>query len=158
VEGRKARIACPADTAATSSQPARRKLLDRACEDYVDAIRTLNADPDTEAEARENLARVDGALARLDARLRAVPVPPRLRALRAETRRTVRAMRDAVAELGSSFGSAFDAAATRIEGRGAQLDAALIRLGATCLDARPAPRRAQPPRRPGRLPPGTVES
>ncbi len=170
-DGRRARVACPFDPGSGPQLARRRALLDRACDQYGAVLDALDADPDSRAEALENLRAVDRALVRLDVALRRAPVEPRLRRLRAAARRGVVAMRRAVAALATSAeDGTFDAVSRRVAGHGAQLDAALVRLGATCLDparrtapAPPAPSPLPPapspgPGSPGRLPPGTVEA
>ncbi len=157
-EASKARVACPLDVTKGPELAARRTVLDAACRDYGEAIGMLDRAPETPGEARAALRGVDRALARLDRGLRRAPVAARLRSLRAATRRAVASMRASVAALGTSGSDAgFEEARRRVEGYGAQIDTALIRLGATCLDGQRTPPRATPPPRRARAP-GTVES
>lgn len=149
-EGAKARIACPLDATKGPELAARRKLLDAACRDFGRTIGRLDSGPVTPEEARALLAEVDAALVRFDDRLRRAPVAERLRPLRTRARRAVSALRTEVAAIPtSSGGAALDASERRIDGYGAQVDAALIRLGATCLDGR----RGTTPPRGGTAPP-----
>lgn len=156
-EASKARVACPLTATQGSGLAARRSILDAACRSYGEAIDTLDAAPESAAEAQAALQSVDVALGRLDHELGRAPVPRRLRWLRRETREAVRLMQAAVAALGESRTEAeLDVAGRRVEGRGTQIDAALIRLGATCLDAGSTP--APAPRERPMPPDGVIES
>lgn len=169
-EGRQARIACPLDATKGPELAARRTQLDAACRDFGDTIDQIDSNPATPEEARALLRRVDGALATFDRRLRRAPVAPRLRRLRGRARGAVASLRAEVARLATGPDDATLAVlGRRIDGYGAQIDAALIRLGATCLDsfgAAPPPSRASPAPRGApapspsspKQPPGTVLS
>ncbi len=166
-EGAKARVACPLDVTKGPELAARRTILDAACNSFTATVDRLDSDPATVEEARRLLGEIDAALGRFDSRLRRAPVAARLQRLRARARGAVASLREQVGAVETaSDGAAIDEVGRLIDGYSSQVDAALIRLGATCLDAggsppgggrsvpRPAP---APPPAPG-LPPGSVLS
>ncbi len=162
-EGAKARVACPLDVTKGPELAARRTILDAACRSFSATVDRLDSDPATVAEARRLLGEIDAALARFDRRLRDAPVAARLRRLRTRARGAVASLRGQVGAVETaSDGAAIAEVGRLIDGYSSQVDAALIRLGATCLDARPAApggRQATPRRAPAPgLPPAPTRS
>lgn len=150
--GAKARIACPLDVTKGPELAARRTILDAACIAFGDTVDRLNRDPATPEEAQRLLGEIDDALEDFDARLRRAPVAPRLKRLRTRARRAVRALREQVAAIATApDAAAIDEVGRLVDGYSAQVDAALIRLGATCVDSAPGP---APAPQPGPGPPG----
>lgn len=140
-EGAQARVACPLDVTKGPELAARRTILDAACASFTATVDRLDSDPATVEEARRVLGEIDAALRRFDRRLRRAPVAPRLRRLRTRARGAVASLREQVRAIETvTDGAAVDEVGRLIDGYSSQVDAALIRLGATCLDASaPAP-------------------
>ena len=144
-EGAKARVACPLDVTKGPELAARRTILDAACTSFTATLDRLDDDPATVEEARRLLAEIDAALERFDRRLRRAPVAPRLKGLRTRARGAVAALREQVGSFATvSDPAAIDEIGRLIDGYSSQIDVALIRLGATCLDARTPGGRSAP--------------
>ncbi len=157
-------IACPPDPVNAPGRAARLAALGRSCAAFGGLVDRLNVDPATPQGADALLAGLQLALGRFDAGLRRVPVLPRQRHLRRRARRAVAAMRTGLAAIeADQLSPRLPSLIRGVVGHGTQVDAALIRLGATCLDdvpsvPSPGPGPLSPlppdPATP-RLPPGT---
>ena len=132
-------VVCPRDVTATASAGPRARRLDRAC-DVVVRFNRDQREPDTLAELEAIVARYRRLLAATGDTLRGVDTPAALRGVQRQGQRALEALRadaevlasEAILSKGPSF---FE----RVEGHAGQVDAALVRLGATCLDPQARP-------------------